>query len=70
MALSSGFSTTFIVVLPMADYKLKVSLGLLVALDGSLICIAQLTQIEPHSVLFVAQRTQQKFYWYCFSTLM
>jgi hypothetical protein len=61
MALSSGFSTTFIVVWPLADYKLKVSVGLLVALDGSLRCIAQITQIKSHSALFLAQRTQEMF---------
>lgn len=51
----------FIVVWPMANYKLKVSVGLLVALDARLSCIAQITQIKPHSALFVAQRTQEMF---------
>lgn len=55
------FQHNFIVVWSMADYKLKVSVGLLVALDASLRCIAQITQIKPHSALFVAQRTQEMF---------
>jgi len=45
----------------MANYKLKVSVGHLVALDASLRCIAQMTQIKPHMALFVAQRTQEMF---------
>jgi len=45
----------------MANYKLKVSAGCLVALDASLKCMAQVAQIKPHSALFVAQRTQEMF---------
>lgn len=55
------FQHNFIVVCPMANYKLKVSAGCLVALDASLKCMAQVAQIKPHSALFVAQRTQEMF---------
>jgi len=55
------FQHNFIVVWPLATYKLKVSVGLLVAPDTSLRCTAQITQIKPHSALFVVQRTQETF---------
>jgi hypothetical protein len=56
------FQHNFITVWPMGNYKLKVSVGLRVALDASLRCRSQmLTQVNPHHALCVVQRAQGMF---------